>query len=380
MILYFNHQYISHPAVQKIILEHRGHDTLDRLKNLSNHNHTQPPLYNRKGVNLLPFKNELIDVPGFSMPDCIPSYNKSWDDITDQRCLELRATKFDRPWIVMWSGGIDSTHIVCALIKNLPPADLKNITIACTPVCVWENSYFYFNYIKPNFKVIDSHHIRQQDIEYQNKFYTLDGEPADQLFGGLSTVLYNMQPNIDLLRKDIVKHSDYAIEFIAKKTNRHFAEWYYQTLISSAASSGVSVTTFHELVWWSVFNHSWVSVKFRLFYYSNWKNVKNVKSYIDQIVHWYDTNDYQQWAMNKNNTDQKLGQQISDYKLAAKKYIHAVNTDNYYMKYKTKMASGDVFDLVSKTKSWCCIDHNWDLLNFDDHADQIIEALPNHLA
>jgi hypothetical protein len=376
MILYFNHQYFNHPDVQKVILEHRDQNTLSRLKNLVKHNTSAPLIYNRKGNDFLPFKFELANTPGFGMPDYDRNHNKSWAEVTDQRCLDLRAAHFDRPWVVMWSGGIDSTNIVCALIRNLSQADLKNITIACTPVCVWENPEFYFKYIVPNFTVISSRDLMCQDVKDQSNVYTIDGEPADQVFGGLGRMKEVLVQNPNLLHQDLGEKN--AIDLISANTDKKFAEWFYHSLMTSAQQCSIPVHTIFQFEWWQNFNCAWTTAKFRLLYFSRWKNIKNAKFYIDQFVHWYDSNDYQQWAMNPGNTSEKLGTSTTEYKFAAKKYIHSVNKDNYYLKYKTKMGSSDIFsDFVP---DWCCVDDDWNLLNFKDHADQIVSMLPDHLA
>lgn len=380
MILYFNPAYLKHPTIQHAIIENRGSNTLSKLANLNKINSAHSAIYSRKGINLLPFKNELIDVPGFAMPDYNPDYNMSWTEVTDQRCLGLRSTHFDRPWVVMWSGGIDSTVIVAAIIKNLPRADFDNITIACTAVSIWENPQFYFDHIKPNFKVVNSSDLLSHEFGSQDT-YIINGEPADQLFGCLGGHLDSLYQNPDLLHTDIIKNKDCAIDFISDlTTDKNFAEWYYHVLLDNARSAGVPVSTLHGLMWWSGFNNAWVSVKFRIIFsfQGNWKNIKNAKSYVNKFVHWYDNNDYQQWSMNSNNRGEQLGNNASEYKLAAKKYIYSVDNNKYHFKFKTKMASADLID-ISQPNHWCCVDDNWNLLNLRDHRDQIISMLPNHL-
>jgi asparagine synthetase B (glutamine-hydrolysing) len=112
MILYFNSAYLNHPAVKQTIINHRGQDTFSKLTNLDKLNTSHTAWYSRTGNNMLPFKNGLIDVPGFAMPDYNPNCNRAWTDVTDQRCMDLRASDWHRPWVVFWSGGIDSTVIV----------------------------------------------------------------------------------------------------------------------------------------------------------------------------------------------------------------------------------------------------------------------------
>ena len=377
MILYFNPVYLKHPTIQSVIIDHRGSNTLSKLANLNKIDKYHTAWYSRKGINLLPFKSELVNVSGFSMPDYNPDHNMSWFEVTDQRCLDLKSTHFDRPWTVLWSGGIDSTVIVASLIKNLDRADFDNITIACTSISIWENPKFYFDYIKPNFKVVNSTDLLFTDLENQNTYF-IDGFPADQLTGCVGGYIDKLYQNPGLLHTDVIKNKNCAIDYIADRTDKKFAEWYYHVLVTNADSAGVPITTFHDFVGWSGFNPAWASVKLGFLSHGSWKNLKNAKHYIDKFVNWYDSNDYQQWAMNGKNAGEKIGSGAADFKLIAKKYIYSVDNNSYYLKFKTKMASIDIYDR-KLNEHWCCIDDNWNFLNLQEHKDQIISMLPDHL-
>jgi len=382
MILYLNRDYLNHPDIQQTIIDHRGSDILSKLKNLANINAAHSAWYCRKGTNLLPFKNNMIDVPGFAMPDYDPNFKKSWSEVTDQRCCDLRASHWHKPWTIMWSGGIDSTTIVVAMIRNLASADLANITISCNQFSVWENPRFYFDYIRPNFKVIDSHDLLNQEFDSQD-IYFINGDPSDQLFGGAGGYLGKLYQNPDLLQTNIVKNKDCAIDFIATQfdiPDRHFSEWYYHVLLTNANSVGVSVTTLHDLLAWSEFNNGWTSSKFRFLFSGNWPNIKNAETYVKRFVNWYDSNHYQQWSMNGNNAGEKLGTTAAEYKIVAKKYIHSIDNNDYYFRFKTKMQSSSFVNRTCPEGYWCCIDSNWNLLNITDHRDQILRMLPAHLS
>jgi hypothetical protein len=42
------------------------------------------------------------------------------------------------------------------------------------------------------------------------------------------------------------------------------------------------------------------------------------------------------------------------------------------------MPSADLID-IKRANHWCCIDDQWNLLNLQEHEDQIISMLPDHL-
>lgn len=379
MISYFNHLSLKNPTVQQLIIDTCGVDILSKLINCNKFNIAHSPMYSRKGINTQPFKNQSMNVSGIAMPDYNPDYNVSWDEITDQCCVNLRNTHFDRPWTVLWSGGIDSTVIVSAIIKNLAPADFDNITIVCTSSSIWENPHFYFDYIKPNFKVGNSVELVTNEFDSQNT-YTIDGTYADQLFGCLGGYLDTLYQNWDLLHTDIIKNKDAAIDFIVSLTDdKKFAEWYYHALVTNADSVGVPITTIYDMMWWSGFSFAWTSIRFGILNWGKWKHLKNGKNCVDRHMRWYNNDNYQQWAMNPSNVHDKLGANTSELKLAAKKYIYSLDNNNHYFKFKTKMPSIDMLDR-HWPNGWCCMDDNWNLLNLTDHRDQIISMLPDHLA
>lgn len=313
------------------------------------------------------------------MPNVDPNFNKSWEQISDQRCLDLRKNNFDKPWTVLWSGGIDSTGVMASIVKNLSSADYKNITVACTTMSIWENPQFYFDYIKPNFRTVHSEWANSKEAIDQEG-YTFTGNPADQLFGGMgmSPELIFQDPAV--LQKNIIKHKDYAIDLISIKTDKKFAEWLCNAMIDNAASAGVEINTLHDMFWWSQFNCAWTAAKLRFLHYGHWQNIKNAKLFLDKFVHWYDNDDYQSWSLHNHSAGQMLDQTAAEYKLAAKKYIYSLDHNRYYRQYKTKTGSSDYFSLERNRSPWCCIDHNWNLLDFENHADQIISMLPDHLA
>ncbi len=135
-------------------------------------------LYVRSGHNNLPFDNSIVDIMGWQVPTFDRHFSASFSEITDRRCRSLKNNKFDRPWILYYSGGIDSTVMVCALLRNLDRADLDNVIIACNPSSVYENPGFFFEHIEPNFRLMSSTEIIDREIS-QNYYY-LNGEPADQ--------------------------------------------------------------------------------------------------------------------------------------------------------------------------------------------------------
>lgn len=384
MILHINQTQNNDPRIQALLKDH-GLDLTRIEKGRSQFDPGTPSLYNRYGKNTLPFKNGFQRFSGFAMPKFNPFFSKSWTQVTDERCIWFRKNKFDKKWIVAWSGGIDSTVILASIVKNIPRADFENIVVACNKFSVWENPKFFFDIIKPNFEIIESKKILDlQTLNDQN--YIIDGEPADQLFaGGISqTMMLTKGP--EYLQKDMIADGGALIEYIAntprvsgqEPPGMEFAEWYYDALVSNIKSTDIPIKTFHDVLWWSYFNFSWVSVKLRMLTHGDYGTLENAKIYFDRMIHWFESDDYQLWAMNNNFLGTKYGFTVGEYKYQAKQYIFDVDKNPYYFKYKTKTHSGDY--IWSSNKKWYCITDDLRLLNRQDHWDIIKDLLPEHIA
>jgi hypothetical protein len=339
-------------------------------------------LYSRKGKDNLFFSSDLKNMPGFCMPDYDKTFSKSWATIMDDRCKSLHKSKFDKSWLVSWSGGIDSTGIVAAIIRNIPKSDWGNITVACNQMSVRENPRFFIKHIQPNFTVVDSAETLFSAANNQS-VYVIDGEPADQLFaGGNGQTLTNCF-GLEYMEKDAVRDADVFINFVAghgripgNPPGKTFAEWFYSRLIDNAQSVDVPINTFHDLLWWSYFNFSWIGVKLRVLEQGNWGKSTTASAYLERFIHWFDDDNFQHWAMHNNNLE-KYGESIGDYKKAAKQYIFEFDNNKYYLKYKSKTNSGNY--RMPCDEPWVGITDELTILRPSQDLELIKELLPLHL-
>lgn len=369
-ILYFNQHQLQYPTIQKFLKEHKF-SAFEKLEGLAKFEADKGSFYNRKGVDALPFKNHLVNDAMFSMPDYDATFSLSWSAVTDQRCRELRLHKFHQPWVVQWSGGIDSTVVVASILKNLPRSDFENISIACNALSIWENPNFYYNFVEPNFKVVDSYDTVSSC--QANNHYIVNGEPGDQLFS-CGRIIYSAARYSSWFDE---LSPERLYDFVCSRADQKFADWYVDCIIKNGKSVGVTLNNLHDYVWWIQFNHNWIGVKMRALSRTQRHYVTNAQKYFDNFIHWFDSHDYQKWSMVNNLKGEKYGDHLADFKAAAKKYIYDVDKNKYYKEYKTKMA-GDGLSGGAKLP-WCCVLDNYDLLNIEDHLDQILELLPDHL-
>jgi hypothetical protein len=332
-------------------------------------------LYVRAGENNLPFSNDIVDILGWRMPKFQPDFSLDFGAATDLRCLELRQQKWNLPWIVFWSGGIDSTTIVCSILKNIPKSDWGNISIACNHGSIAEYPWFFNKFIRPNFRVLDSSHwIHNVDDQH----FFINGEPADQLFAG-SIAQMMMLDDKESMSKSIFKEPDDLIKYLGRN-NQEFGRWYYETVTENLGSVDVPVNSYHDFFWWTFFNYSWVSIKLRTLLWGGWSRSDNARDYFDHMITWFDTQEYQLWSMASNMHGAKYGNTVGNYKQAAKDYIYRGTKDPYYHRFKTKTSSGSNLAVYFLERNpWVAMLDDLTLLNFADHRDQLLELLPDHL-
>jgi hypothetical protein len=326
-------------------------------------------LMRRTGANTFPFCHDSIDSLNIAPPGYDNTFQKTFAEITDEQCCAWVKEKCDRPWLVFWSGGIDSTVIVSAILKNTTAADRENISIVCNRASIYELPRFFYNHVEPNFKLIQSP-VQRYDLFKQ--YHVITGEFGDQLYGG-GGLWEMMHQSPAHLANDIRQDPDALLDFMTRKIDREFAVWYYERMIENINSVNIPVETCHDFWWWQFFNYSHPSIYLDNISDHNFdKSTMSNHNYPD----WYATDDYQQWSMNNNKYGVKYNLQWVDCKLPSKKYIYEFDHDPYGRVFKNK-------ELSVQNKSWrspqfCMLD-DFSKLCLDQDLDRILELLADYI-
>jgi hypothetical protein len=329
--------------------------------------------YTRAGKNSLPFCYDKNFIQTSSMPAVDYSFNKTFEEITDQRCLQLIQDHGDRPWIIHWSGGIDSTVILSSILKNLSDQQIKNITVACNHISIFENPRFFYKHILPNFKIDNSTSLNIEDK--LKSHYIIDGNPADLLQGsGLG--LHAKNSGIDLT-KNWQTMSGTLMDFLIDRLGQLEANWlcyHMSENILSLSSENPTIDTLSDWFWWLNFNWKWMSDCWIML---ESQRISDATEYFVGVKNWYDADDYQQWSIKSGRysliTD---GPESGNYKKASKQYIYDYDGNEYYYKFKTKSHSNSQ---RSQKKSWFCLLNDLTTLSAEKDLDLILELLPQHL-
>jgi len=339
----------------------------------------------RSGINYSPFSNKIVDMLALRPPKYNPDFNLSFAEVTDQHLHESWKKYSDKKWLILWSGGTDSTVILASVLKNLSKEDLTKIDVACNRISVYENPQFFYNHIVPNFNLIDSTYFRLNHDTF-DQYYVFTGDMAETpvaTLGGRATQL-----NIDrkTLLADWRNNADLVISFLQARGKDNYvskrsdatAQWFYENIKNNINSVDVPIETCYDFFWWSWFNNTWVDVKLRSLHYQPYQTKESIIKYLDNFIPWFGTENYQHWAMNNNKIGVKYGDRFSDRKLALKQYIYDFNKDYHYFKYKTPLDSTGRGTIRQENKFFCLLD-DFTPLYLKTNMSRIRQLLPTYI-
>lgn len=331
----------------------------------------------------------------FYKPPELIHINDSLNDILDARAIEVNefAKSTNRKLAVMWSGGIDSTTLLVALLKNLSPADQKNIVIHMSSDIINENPEFYQRFVAGKFECVSSHNFNLNN-EFLSTHLMLHGDPADGIFGpGLAMIkpFFPDGSNKSLWKNQIDKIVDGIVAF--KHLHKHagpsadvddheWGYWYTNKLAHNIETSVARdfVFTVEDFWWWNYFNikYECVAQQHALLdykrYYTEDISHENYVAYVKNTF--FHTDKFQLWSY--SNKDTLYGNGGQSHKLAAKQYIYEFDKNDDYLENKRKMPS-------VKGKYWrhanpACFSKLWRAYRFDNPLvkDWLVDCLENY--
>jgi len=374
-IIHANRYQLDHPSLKDVYTQYPQHDWESFLLVSGNNGWTEGNLP-RAGVNNFPFKNNIAQLPGFGMPVYDPAFSQTFDQITDLRFQNLWKKYPNKHWLVLWSGGVDSTVIVASIIKKLNPGDYSRVRIACNRQSVYENPRFFYKYIEPNFSLIDSSELKY-NYELFEQYLVITGEPGDELCMPEQPSSLLFFDNFNNHKKNFRKDPDQLLAYISSYSGKKTAQWFYEKLIENINSVDIPLETYYDFFWWAGFNYYWID---NMYIQSTWQedtvSALSLNLLFTELVNWYNTTEYQQWAMVTRREGFHYGTDLGGYKLSLKKYIYEIDHDDYYLKFKTKFLS---LSRDTTPRTWFCILDDLSRLSLDKDLELILDLLPDFI-
>lgn len=253
----------------------------------------------------------------------------SFAEICDQVAADIvaRARAEDRPIRVLWSGGIDSTVALIALMKALPEEEYSRLEPLLNMISINEYPLFFRRHILH--KLPFRHCLPPITNHFGERELLVTGEHGDQLFGsdkllplianGLSEEAWENVLPLHLFEKfGKMKKVGRLIDYLKPQV--------------AAAPQPINST--FELFWWLNYSIKWQQVSLRLPVFTFRPDVEGI---FDRTHHFFRDVRFQQWSI--ANHPNRACTRLSDYKMVAKEYIHAFTDDEEYLNTKTKEPS-----------------------------------------
>jgi hypothetical protein len=277
-----------------------------------------------------------------SCPPLFQQSNKSFSEVTDLRAIQIKKIMQQRnqELIIFWSGGIDSTAALAAMIKNFSAAELKNITVFANNQSYFENPVFYHQAIEKyqlktvNFKGFSNDAFQKLFDNY----LVVDGEPADKLWIVKNAIQFELIYGAGSLAKPVNEMTDKFIEFLTGYMNLQQAQRYYEFLIQNINETKIEIITLGDLFWWINFNFHWVEHLLVAYNQFPIKNSESYNQYKKNYMPWYNSDEYQLWGLG-DRPKQLVPDRLDLYKMPAKQYIYDLVKDSFYLNYKSKLGS-----------------------------------------
>jgi hypothetical protein len=321
------------------------------------------------------------------VPPKLITIQDTLSDLLDVRAIELNkiAQNSNKKIVILWSGGIDSTTVVAAFIKNLSQQDLKNIVICMTLGSVLENLQFYRDHITPNFECISFFNLDVTN-DFLEHNILLHGDPGDCLFGPSISMYEQMIPDQSHLKpwKDNLDSIIASIDIRAKKAKEMpegFGHWYVEKITNNLLEvQPPGIDSVADWWWWHYFNFKWEFSVWRPFFKmrkdtSQTLDLGLIESYVENTF--LNTKKFQLWSY--NNLKTHVGTSVQDHKMQAKQYIFELDKNRQYFDHKTKVDSSPKY-WSSRVRLPMYYDQNWKghFMTVPGVTETAIELLENY--
>lgn len=282
----------------------------------------------------IPFNVKLYDK--FKMPTDL-SGELTYEECCIRRAQQLYdlSKEIDKPIMLFYSGGIDSTLMLITFMKVIPENDRERLVIMMDYESIKEYPLFYKTHILGKFKTVVSSSF---DRYFDKSHIIVGGEFNDQLFGSDIVLKFANMFSFDQITQRYTRENITA--FFARCGMEDVqAHIWYELLDGNCKSAPVPIITIFDFLWWLNFNFKWQAVFFRMLMRCNTQSQNHIdQQFVETYYHhFYGEEYFQVWSM--NNHDKKIKDEWRSYKHHAKELIYEFTNDADYRDNKMKTPS-----------------------------------------
>ncbi|MEO0798344.1 MAG: hypothetical protein AAFY53_03955 [Pseudomonadota bacterium] len=246
--------------------------------------------------------------------------------IAANRALEIaqRAEREQKQIHLLWSGGIDSTCAIAALIRALGD-DRGRLIVHTTAQSRQEYPGFEKAHLSAPIRVKRIAHVGHS---YSGDAIVVTGELGDQIFGSAKALTFS----IDALRSDWrTAFPRHLTQALADRKRARAVLAYLKPQIDRAP---VAIPDLFTLLWWLNFSMKWQSVELRMFASTRGMTLDAFRG---RTEHFFATDDFQTYAL--AYAGQGLGRDWTTYKTPARDVIRRLTGATPYLDTKEKELS-----------------------------------------
>jgi hypothetical protein len=294
-------------------------------------------------------------------------------DVVDEAIISSVATQIDQGKTVylFWSGGIDSTMIAVALLKNLTVSQLTQVCFVQCPESKQENPYFYNKYLKDLNHIYLEWHDMPSFIAGLDltKTLILNGEGADYLIG--HTMSYNLfYNNPNSVVQPWSQYKDTIIDiFHGNGIAPEYHDGILDSIVSTAKLAGLELNTIYDFYWWFTYNFKFDSPVLRSHLLLGENLSDSDFAYFSKNCYFnlFTDSKIQQWILSADITE-KLEFNKKLIKYPYKKYIYDFDKNELYFMKKRKLFSWQPPTARSSLLKYFAFDKNYQRYSLFDRS------------
>lgn len=280
------------------------HDMLYYMESFFGHN-----LIDRTGVLTRSIQVKVLD----PIPQLDPTFSKPFPTVCLERARQIweRAERQNMNVKLLWSGGIDSTTALVAMLRVTARNDrrLSRLIVTLTRDSINEYSSFYYNHIQKYVKV---ENLRDLSDVYKPRpgerpFLVVTGELGDQICGSMHAQLcfrsYTRSPRERMGNLFTDRLNDGWRNFMPSMLVHYrvipasaMQDW-LRWIEPQVQKAPIPIVTVFDMLWWLNYSMKWQHVTLRIIFGQD----ELSSDMFDRTEHFFRHPDFEQWSFHNHN-------------------------------------------------------------------------------
>lgn len=274
-------------------------------------------VYDRSG-SIPHYLNIIADAHPF--PDNLPSFNKSFYEVSEERCKELLS--LNKPINVMWSGGLDSTYALFLLHHFANDKD--QVRVYGTYNSIIESGDLFDRRIKNTIKY-DISVAKNNSSKYNEDAIYVSGMCGNQLFGPTDNMFATGGTAM-------FHHTLGTPNTIYESYEDHINPELVEFLKPAIDASPKKIETVADLRWYCIFNLDWYTAIYE-------HKILLGKERANRIHGFFNSEDFQRWAITTKEPFTKIKGNPNTHRWQMRQILDEMFGESDYAKNKDKKIS-----------------------------------------